>query len=89
MKFALGFISAAVVFLLAAGILTYAGWYNVAAVAGLHPRLAWALHKTMESSVRRRAANIAPPPDLTSLVPQGFQDFDERCVQCHGAPGPD
>lgn len=89
MKTIVGFLTTVVILAGGAAIAIYAGWYNVAAVAGFHPPLAWALHTTMEHSVRRRAANIVPPPNLPELASQGFQDFDEMCVQCHGAPGKD
>lgn len=87
MKFAAGFIAALVLLLCGALIATFSGWYNVAALQGMHPLFAWALHTTMENSVRSRAASITPVPDLPALAPQGFRDFNEMCVQCHGAPG--
>jgi len=87
MRFILGFLTALVLLVIAAAALVYSGWYNVAAVEGFHPGLAWALHTTMERSVRQHAAGLVPPADLQALAPNGFDDFDEMCVQCHGAPG--
>lgn len=87
MKFATGFATAILLLLLSILVVIYTGWYDVAAGRGMHPLLAWALHTTMENSVRARAAAIAPPPGLPALAAQGFQDFDEMCAQCHGAPG--
>jgi mono/diheme cytochrome c family protein len=87
MRFILGFLTALVLLAIAAAAPVYSGWYNVAAVEDLHPGLAWALHTTMERSVRQHAASIVPPDNLEALAPNGFEDFAEMCVQCHGAPG--
>ncbi|ACE99650.1 hypothetical protein IP86_17430 [Rhodopseudomonas sp. AAP120] len=87
MKFAMGFATATLLGILGMLGVIYTGRYDVAAGSGMHPLFAWALHTTMENSVRARAAAIASPPDLPALATQGFQDFDEMCAQCHGAPG--
>jgi mono/diheme cytochrome c family protein len=87
MRFISGFIAALVLLALSAGLAVFGGWYDVAALGPRHPFTAWALHTTMETSVRRHAQSIVAPNDLPARVARGFQDFDEMCVQCHGAPG--
>jgi mono/diheme cytochrome c family protein len=87
MKFAAGFATAILLAVLGIAALVSSGWYDVSAGRGMHPLLAWLLHTTMENSVRSRAAANPVPPDLQTLGAQGFQDFNEMCVGCHGAPG--
>ena len=42
----------------------------------------------MRASVERRASEIAVPElGDQSLVLAGVNDFEQMCVQCHGAPG--
>jgi mono/diheme cytochrome c family protein len=41
----------------------------------------------MQRSVRTHASGIQSPTDLADRAPQGASDFDEMCVQCHGARG--
>src|SRR5688572_22246058 len=48
----------------------------------------WVLEATMRQAVRRRAADITPPPlSDPELVRRGFLLHRESCLQCHGAPG--
>jgi mono/diheme cytochrome c family protein len=72
----------------AAGVVLYAGWYDISAT---EPHLAptyWALDTGMRRSVQRRAAAIvAPPLEDGRLVARGLVYFQQHCVQCHGAPG--
>ena len=87
MKFIFGFVTAMALSALVAALLIYGGRYNVSALEPHHPIMAWVLHTTMETSVRHHAEAIVPPANLPARASQGFQDFDEMCVQCHGAPG--
>jgi mono/diheme cytochrome c family protein len=45
------------------------------------------MHRVMQRSVRAHASGIQPPTNLAGRAAQGASDFDEMCVQCHGAPG--
>ncbi|MBA7470541.1 hypothetical protein ES707_05828 [subsurface metagenome] len=86
-KFLAGVAVTALVLAGTAIALIFSGIYNVAAVQSLHPGLAWILRTTMENSVHRQATSIVPPQDFATRAAEGFQDFDDMCVQCHGAPG--
>ena len=49
----------------------------------------FALHNTFKASVRRKAAGISDPPDLTDpgLIALGAQHYSNVCASCHGGPG--
>lgn len=66
----------------------YSGIYDVSASEPHGAVSSWVMQATMHSSVERRASQIEVP-DLSdeSLVLAGVNDFEEMCVQCHGAPG--
>src|ERR1051325_6516211 len=51
----------------------------------------WVFDRARTRSIKRHARGIHPPVDLsdTNLVQRGFREYDEMCVQCHGAPGID
>jgi mono/diheme cytochrome c family protein len=87
MRFISGVLATLAVIALLASAFIYGGWYNVAAINPEHPVLAWVMHTTMQTSVHRHASGIEQPIDLKTRASNGFQDFDEMCVQCHGAPG--
>lgn len=76
--------------LLVAGVVAfiYSGIYDVSASTPHGAVSSWILETTMHSSVERRAGQVEVP-DLSdgSLVLAGVSDFEEMCVQCHGAPG--
>lgn len=76
--------------LLAVGIVgfVYTGIYDVSASSPHGSISRWLLETTMRASVKRRAEQVEVP-DLEdrSLVLAGVNDFEEMCVQCHGAPG--
>ncbi len=66
----------------------YSGFYDVSARYKDPASVAWLLSKTMDSSVKKHAADIkAPPLDDPAMVKAGAQDYREDCVMCHGAPG--
>jgi mono/diheme cytochrome c family protein len=79
---------AAVLLVVAALAFVYSGIYDVSASSSHGAVSHWALTTAMEASVKRRASRIEVP-DLSdeSLVLAGANDFEEMCVQCHGAPG--
>jgi hypothetical protein len=66
----------------------YSGAYDVSASTPHGAVSGWIMETTMHSSIERRASQIEVP-DLgdESLVLEGVNDFEEMCVQCHGAPG--
>ena len=72
--------------LAAAGYL-WSGSLNVSAVNAPPSAIEWALHGVMQRSVRAHASHIEAPTNLADRAAQGVSDFDEMCVQCHGAPG--
>lgn len=81
---------ALLVVLLAALLLlgVYTGFYDVAADAGQGPFTHWAFRRTMEESVRRRAADIDPPAlDDPARLHDGAAHYRENCEICHAGPG--
>lgn len=66
----------------------YSGIYDIGASSPHGPVSSWILETTMHASVERRADQVEVP-DLgdRSLVLAGVNDFEQMCVQCHGAPG--
>lgn len=82
-------VTAALLLPVAAGALTvYSGVYDVSAMRQHTAPVFWILEASMRQAVRRRAADIKPPP-LTDpgLVRRGFLLHRDSCVYCHGAPG--
>lgn len=80
----------AVILLLVAGALgfIYSGIYDVSAMSPHGGISSWLLETTMHESVERRAGRVEVPDlDDRSLVLAGMNDFEQMCVQCHGAPG--
>jgi mono/diheme cytochrome c family protein len=79
---------AALVLASGAVALIYSGVYDVSASTPHGAVSSWVMQRTMHSSVERRASQVEVP-DLgdESLVLAGVNDFEEMCVQCHGAPG--
>lgn len=80
--------------LLGASILVaivYGGAPNVAATDEHTKPVEWILRTTMESSVRRRAADVELPAaiDLTDpeLAQRAYGHYSVACTPCHGAPG--
>jgi mono/diheme cytochrome c family protein len=67
----------------------YAGVYDVAANRPHWPITYWAMETVRKQSVKMRASDIAPPPDLTSdaRVLAGTEHYAAHCASCHGAPG--
>ncbi len=71
-----------------AGAMVYGGLYNVASTTQ-HTQIVYSvLERAMRQSVRLRARDIEPPAlgDERQLV-RGAGVFQDKCVQCHGAPG--
>jgi mono/diheme cytochrome c family protein len=70
----------------AAGVL-WGGWYNTSANDPHLPVVAWAVHSTMTSSVRMRAARAGPPSSSPPDLVAGAKLYEAHCVDCHGGPG--
>ncbi len=86
------FVITASIVLVAVGTVgfAYSGLLDVAATSTEPGLVRWVLQTTRESSVRRRAEDIAVP-DLSgeTRVAAGSRAFAEMCAGCHGAPGRD
>jgi len=90
MKVVTGFVLGWVVLAVAALLLVFSGFYNVAASKQDNPIIAWLLSTTMRRSVAHHAdAAAAPRPSTEDQVRQGFKLYNETCVYCHGGPGKD
>lgn len=72
----------------AAAAFVYLGLYDVSSLAP-HTQTVYSLmEKTMERSMRMRARDIEVPPlDDPALLRRGAACYQQKCVQCHGAPG--
>lgn len=89
MRFALGMLAgvALVAILFLATIWT--GAYNVAASEPHAGVVRWAFDTALHNSVRSRADESTVTPEMlrNADLRSGFQEFQEYCVHCHGAPG--
>ena len=71
----------------AAGFI-WAGLYNVGATRQHLQPVFSVLEVAMHRSVRLHARNIAPPPlEDEAMIRRGATCFQDKCEQCHGAPG--
>ena len=69
-------------------IVVLTGSYNVAASNKHNPVVGWALHTTMENSVRDHAEDLGPAPKFTSaMIERGGVEYKAMCVRCHGGIG--
>ena len=88
MKLLAGFIFAFIVLALTGVGYIYSGFYNVAAVETHTPLTNWVLNTATRRSVKAQAQAVTPPPEPASQKGgEAFRNFNEMCVQCHGAPG--
>jgi mono/diheme cytochrome c family protein len=79
---------AALLLVIGATVLIYSGAYDVSASTPHGGFSHWLMETAMRSSVKRQADGIEVPElDDPSLVLAGVNDFEEMCVNCHGAPG--
>ena len=80
---------AALLVVLGAGAVIYAGMYDVAATTPHWPFTAWLLETARTRSIKARAAEIQTPrglDDPAKLV-IGVEHYAAHCAVCHGAPG--
>jgi len=70
-----------------AGLVLFAGIYNTGA-DNQHLRIvAWAFHRTMTSSVKRRTQPLPADALRDADVLAGARDYEMHCIACHGGPG--
>lgn len=71
-------------------IFVFTGSYNVSTTNHDNGFVNWWLAQGAVRSVKNHASGIkAPSLDDPAMIQEGFQHYDEMCVQCHGAPGKD
>ncbi len=87
MRFALGFLAAIGLLVVAGLVIVWTGAYNVAASAGHAGAVRWLFEKALHSSVESRADEVPGELFRKADVRAGFREFQEYCVHCHGAPG--
>ena len=88
MKYVLGGLASLALLLVVVAAFALAGGYNVAATEEHNGLTRWFLATVMQRSVASRATSVNAPTQFTSeQVAEGFSEFDEMCVTCHGAPG--
>ena len=72
-----------------AALYFFLGRYDVSATKP-HPAIVNALfHSIAERSIQRGSADLTVPYDVNDrdVYVEGFKEYEEMCVQCHGAPG--
>ena len=65
------------------------GRYDVSATKP-HPTIVnMIFHSITERSIQRNSASLEVPYDTNdkNMYVKGFKEYEEMCVQCHGAPG--
>jgi mono/diheme cytochrome c family protein len=87
MKFVAGFITAIVVMAVGGVLVIFTGAFNVAATAPDTSLERTILHAAMRYSVRSHAAEDVHEASSDDRTREGFQEYNEMCVGCHGAPG--
>src|SRR5215472_8791124 len=80
---------AALLAVLGAGAVIYAGMYDVAATAPHWRVTAWLLETARTRSIKAQAAGVAVPPGLDDPAKLliGVGHYATHCAVCHGAPG--
>ena len=80
---------AALLVVLGAGAVIYAGIYDVAATSPHWRMTSWLLETARIRSIKAQAAGIAAPPGLDdqAKVIIGVEHYAAHCAVCHGAPG--
>lgn len=87
MRFLAGFIMAFVVLAIAAAVAVVTGVYNVAATVPHTAPEELILNSIMRYSVKAHAGEEARETWNEDQVREGFRQYDEMCIICHGAPG--
>lgn len=73
----------------AGAVVLLGGVYDVSALRPHTRPMYFLLEEAMNHAVRRRAADIVPPPgfDRDAAVARGALCFRDKCQSCHGGPG--
>jgi mono/diheme cytochrome c family protein len=72
---------------IAAAVVLYAGFYNIAAThQHLRPTY-WVLQTGLRESIERHARDVEVPPLDARAAERGLPIYRDHCAQCHGAPG--
>ncbi len=70
------------------GLYLMFGGFNTAASSPHSGVVAWAVHMTMEQSVKSRAPRMAQPVAVSNAaLLSGAAEYGEHCMECHGGPG--
>ena len=79
---------AAIVFLLGAATVIYAGLYDIAATTPHWPATSWLLETARTRSIRAQTAGIAVPPGLDdpAKVLIGVEHYAAHCAVCPNFP---
>jgi len=86
-RFVAGFITAIVLTVVAAAVVSVTGVYNVAATFPQSELERIILGNVMLHSVRAHSAHDVSKTWNEDQIREGFQEYNEMCVYCHGAPG--
>ncbi|WP_162915038.1 c-type cytochrome, partial [Desertibaculum subflavum] len=69
-------------------VVVYGGLYNIAATEDHTSVTRWAFETTFQNSIERRAADIAPPENVTpQMIAAGAEHYKAMCQHCHAGPG--
>lgn len=73
---------------IACAVFVFSGTYNVSTDNHDTAFVNWWLARGATRAVKHHARGLNAP-DLTSpaMVQEGFKEYNEMCVECHGAPG--
>jgi mono/diheme cytochrome c family protein len=84
-----GLVAGALLVLLAAVVVIYAGLYNIAADVPHTPAVYWLLETIRGRAVAMRSRDIVVPNDLgdANRISKGAGQYAEMCSGCHLAPG--
>jgi mono/diheme cytochrome c family protein len=84
-----GLVAGALLVLLAAVVVIYAGLYNIAADVPHTPAVYWLLQTIRGRAVAMRSRDIVVPNDLgdANRISKGAGQYAEMCSGCHLAPG--
>jgi mono/diheme cytochrome c family protein len=84
-----GLVAGALLVLLAAVVVIYAGLYNIAADVPHTPAVYWLLQTIRGRAVAMRSRDIIVPNDLgdANRISKGAGQYAEMCSGCHLAPG--
>jgi mono/diheme cytochrome c family protein len=87
MKFVAGFVAAIVVICISALVVIITGAYNIAATVPHTGFERIIFSTTMRNSVLSRAGSDTEHVTGEEQVREGFREYNEMCITCHGAPG--